>query len=164
MGHARLWKENPFYLFLYVCTPTYRESSCFLTEVRRLCAANLQEKERGAVLAATPKSTLSQGRRQSQLLPWIHDLPPLLLDNMEQGICTAPEASTIPGSSRMVYISSKPWQNILEDWSHCQLEFSGCSKSKISKEGCIRSHGPAPAHSCPSALSHSPILASHPQK
>lgn len=164
MGHARLWKENPFYLFLYVCTPTYRESSCFLAEVRRLCAANLQETERGAVLAATPKSTLSQGRRQSRLLPWIHNLPPLLLDNMEQGSCIAPKASTIPGSSRMVYISSKPWQNILEDWSHCQLEFSGCSKSKNSKEGYIWSRGPAPAHSCPSALSHPPILASPPQK
>lgn len=158
MGHARLWKEKPFYLFLYVCTSTYREGSCFLTEVRRFCTANLQETKRGAVLAATPKSTLSQGRRRSQLLPWIHNLSPLLLDNVEQGIHTAPETSTIPGSSRMVYISSKPWQNILEDRSHCQLEFSGCSKSKTSREGYIHSRRPAPAHSRPSAL----IPPSHP--
>lgn len=40
---------------------------------------------------------------------------PLLLDNLEQGIHAAPKTRTIPGSSRMVQISSKPLQNILED-------------------------------------------------
>ena len=53
-------------------------------------------REHKAILAITPKSVLSQGRRQGQLL---FPFRPHVLDNLEQGICTAP--GTIPGSSRM---------------------------------------------------------------
>lgn len=64
--------------------------------------ASPQETECGAILIATPKSTLSHGRSLSQLLPCTPAQPPQLLGNLGQGIHSAPETRTSLGRGRVV--------------------------------------------------------------
>lgn len=137
MSGARETVEGKAILSVFVCVYTHTQRSQMF-----LCVCGAEGLQRMSQGSSHSHCKFCRAGGRASCFPEPHSTP-LLLDNLKQGIHSAPKTRTIPRSSRMVQISSKPLQNILEDWSHCHLGFTGPSKSENYKEGYVQSREPA---------------------